>query len=233
MENGFFLTGDRASVERLAEIYREYSRSVAANAFENYGGFSYVWGCGDTDAPIVMIGEAPGENEVREGRPFVGKAGKILDEFLLKTNIRREELFITNTIKYRLSRPRKGAPCGDLFIDGSLIPAKYLANRPSKEAEIKHGAGFLAEEIAVVSPRIVVTLGNVPLRAVCRAFLLEQRPLGVGDAHGKPVTIRSGADGFVLFPLYHPASLIYDSGKRVCYEEDLAALGRLFRGFRI
>lgn len=213
--------------EALEALYREYRDSVSEASFKNYGGYSYVWGCGNTCASVVMIGEAPGENEVKEGRPFVGKAGKILDEFLEKTSISRSDLFITNTIKYRLSRPRKGAPDTEAFMDESFIPPSFLANRPATEREIFHGAGFLARELLILKPRIVVTLGNVPLKAVNSFFLPGNSGCTVGELHGKPESVRQGGFDFFLFPLYHPASLIYDKGKRACYEEDLEKLKAL------
>ena len=224
MENEFFIEGDAAAREQLISLYREYESSLAGKPFKNYGGYSYVWGSGDPSARLVIIGEAPGENEVKEGRPFVGKAGMILDEFLERTSLKRGDLFITNTVKYRLSRPRKGAPDSSGIIGESFISPKFLANRPASAPEIAHGASFLAREISIIRPRIVVTLGNVPLKAVGSVVFPREKALQVGELHGRPMTARVKDAAFTLFPIYHPASLIYDRGKRECYAEDLEKL---------
>ena len=97
-----------------------------------------VFGDGRKKAPIMLIGEAPGEFEVKEGRPFVGKAGKNLDELLLATGMRREELYITNVVKFR---PVK------------LSKANRLVNRPPTREEIELFLPWLIKEIAAVSPK--------------------------------------------------------------------------------
>lgn len=94
---------------QLEKLYNNYIKTIVETEKpENAGGYSFVWGFGNEQADVVLVGEAPGKDEVANGKPFVGKAGGILDTFLNKTGIRRERLFITNTIKYRLARPKKG-----------------------------------------------------------------------------------------------------------------------------
>lgn len=198
----------------LKSLYDNY-RSLIENDLNPYnaGGYRFVWGFGNVNADVVLIGEAPGRDEVEQGRPFVGKAGHILDDFLEKTAINREELFITNTIKYRLARVRKGYE----GVDNASIPNSLLSNRPAGSDEIKTGAKLLRDEISVIKPRVVVTMGNVPLKAM----LIGTDVAGtIGDLHGRPIN----ANGCILFPIYHPASLIYNRALAGEYEKDLERL---------
>ncbi len=160
-----------------------------------------VFGEGPLHARVMLVGEAPGEREALEGRPFVGRAGKNLDAFLEGARIKREELYVTNAVKFRPVR---------------LSAAGRTVNRPPTQEEIRLFSPWLAREIALVGPRCVVTLGNVPLRAVA-----AQR-LAIGDVHGRVLE----AQGRPLFPLYHPASVLYNPALREIYAADVAALAR-------
>ncbi len=215
----------------LKALYDEYIREVTQNpTCKNAGGYSFVLGDGSADSKVVLIGEAPGKDEVAEGRPFVGKAGSILDSFMDGAGIVRSELFITNSIKYRLARESKSG--------------KGLANRPAKTKEIAQSAVFLAKELQIINPKIIVTLGNVPLKSIslcAESFnvsgsideLLLSLKKGVGTCHGRSFEIffgdgkNPGEKSSLLFPLYHPASIIYNSSLKAVYEKDLAALRKL------
>lgn len=163
-----------------------------------------VFGKGRKNAEIMLIGEAPGKDEVAQGRPFCGKAGKNLDEFLSVVGIAREDIFISNVCKFR---PTKTGASG------------RLSNRPPTKAEIMAALPFLYEEIAAVSPRCVVTLGNTPLRAVTGDFGAV-----IGGVHGQAVRAEAGGAIFTLFPLYHPASIIYNRALSQTYMDDLGLL---------
>jgi len=158
-----------------------------------------VFGAGDPRAGMMLIGEAPGKAETEQGAPFVGKAGKTLSAFLAAAGFSRDSLFVTNAVKYRPYR---------------LNRSGGKANRTPTRAELKSLRELLLWEIAAVSPKIVVTLGNSPL------FSLTGRA-DIGACHGVPEKLGSGA---TLFPLYHPASLIYNPGLAADYEKDMAAL---------
>ena len=155
-----------------------------------------VYGEGGTDARVMMIGEAPGEQETLQGRPFVGKAGKNLDEFLALAGMDRRELYVTNTVKFR---PTK------------LSAAGRVVNRPPTQEEIRLFLPWLLKEIGLVKPDCVITLGNVPLKA------LMGRKAVIGDMHGA----FAKRDGLRIYPMYHPASLIYNPGLRGVYQEDI------------
>jgi len=185
---------------KLSEIYELYSSEFAGNEF--------VFGCGCTEPKVVLVGEAPGREEVKFSRPFSGAAGKNLDQFLALAGISRDDIYITNAIKYRLSKsnPKTGR----------------LSNRPATKGEIISSRTYLLREIEILKPKWVVTLGNVPLRAVSGDFSMN-----IGELHGKAKSMDIGNNQFILFPLYHPASVIYNrSLKEVC-EADIIELGRL------
>ncbi len=164
-----------------------------------------VFGEGAEHPALMMIGEAPGGDEEKQGRPFVGKAGKNLSAFLEVVGLKREEIYISNVVKLR---PTKTSP-----------KTGKAVNRPPSSAEITFFLPFLREEIEIVAPRVIVTLGNVPLKAVT-----GDPAASIGAYHGKPMTL---ADGRVLFALYHPAAVIYNRALQAVYDEDLLAL----RGF--
>jgi DNA polymerase len=180
---------------------KKYRQEMAAFFRDLYEGDSkvLVFGEGDPKAQLMLIGEAPGEQEALTGRPFVGKAGKNLDEFLALSGFRREELYITNTVKFR---PVK------------LSKAGRYVNRPPSREEIELFLPWLKREIALVAPQCIVTLGNVPLKA------LMGKDVTIGALHGAFQT----ALGRPLLPLYHPASLIYRPALRAVYEQDIQKL---------
>ena len=172
-----------------------------------------VFGRGKTDNPCLMlIGEAPGEQEVMQGKPFVGKAGKNLDAFLQVVNLPQEAIYISNTVKIRPTQ---------------ISPKGRMSNRPPSREEIGLFVPFLLEEIGIIQPRMLVTLGNVALKALAGD---EQT---IGQRHGQvmPVhlKIEEREQTFDLFPLYHPASVIYNPALKDVYARDLALLATLVK----
>ena len=162
-----------------------------------------VFGEGPQQPRLMLIGEAPGEQETLQGRPFVGKAGQNLDHFLALAGLCREEIYISNAVKLR---PTKTGKTG------------RLSNRPPTKDEIALFRPWLLREIAEVAPQMIATLGNVPLRAV------TGRSLTIGEVHGQ--VIDAGETGLPLFALYHPASLIYNRALSDVYEQDVRALAQ-------
>ena len=160
-----------------------------------------VLGEGRAESPVLMlVGEAPGETEIMKRRPFVGKAGKNLDEFLRLARLNREDIFVTNAVKIR---PTEKGPTG------------RLRNRAPNREELSLFTPWLLREIAAVRPRALVTLGNVPLKA------LTDMKAAVGDCHGQWLQSRAGVP---LFSLYHPASIIYRRSLAPVYEQDILNL---------
>ena len=131
-----------------------------------------VFGEGPQNPKLMLIGEAPGEQESLQGRPFVGKAGKNLDHFLELAGLAREEIYISNVVKIR---PTKTGSTGRLSNQGFSA----RSNRPPTKEEIAFFRPWLMAEIARVNPGVIATLGNVPLQAVTDSRLT------IGEAHGK------------------------------------------------
>ncbi|MBR5545957.1 MAG: uracil-DNA glycosylase [Clostridia bacterium] len=166
-----------------------------------------VFGEGPSHFPrLMLIGEAPGEQEALQGRPFVGKAGKNLDFFLEAVHVKREEIYITNVVKVR---PTK------------LSAAGRIVNRPPDKEEKARFTPWLMREIVLVRPQAIVTLGNVALQA----FVDDV----IGNRHGRWSEANISSDdknafALPLFALYHPASVIYNRSLKTTYEADLQVL---------
>ena len=165
-----------------------------------------VLGEGREEAPVLMlVGEAPGETEVLKRRPFVGKAGKNLDEFLTLAKLSRQDIFVTNVVKIR---PTEKGPTG------------RTRNRAPNKEELSLFVPWLMKEIQAVRPRALVTLGNVPLKA------LAGGKHTVGDCHGQWLESQAGVP---LFALYHPASIIYRRTLAPVYEQDVLTLAEALK----
>lgn len=180
-----------------------YQKEMAAFFDKLYVGEEkrLVFGDGDIRSRIMLVGEAPGEQEVLQGRPFVGKAGKNLDEFLMLSGLDRQTLYISNTVKFRPTRISK---------TGKTV------NRPPTKEEIKLSIPWLEREIDLIDPELIVTLGNVSLKAL----LGDQASIGL--YHGQWIEWKSR----LLYPLYHPASVIYNPSLKGVYREDVIRLGK-------
>ncbi len=149
-----------------------------------------VMGDGNLDAEIVFIGEAPGKNEDLQGLPFVGAAGKFLDEMLATVNLERKDVYITNIVKYR--PPNNRDP----------LPEEKQAFWP-----------YLAKQLNIIQPKIIITLG----RHSMEYFLPEQK---ISAIHGQPKRITFGDHKVVILPLFHPAAALYNGGMRQTLMDD-------------
>lgn len=158
-----------------------------------------VMGDGNEDAQIVIIGEAPGKNEDEQGKPFIGASGKFLTEMLLQSGLRREDVYITNIVKYR--------------------PPK---NRDPSESEKKAFWPFLLRQLEVINPTIVVTLG----RHSMEYFIPEAK---ISDVHGDMRVVKVGDNQFNIVPLYHPAAAIYNRKLRQTLIDDFKELPKIIK----
>ena len=161
-----------------------------------------VFGSGNPSADIVFIGEAPGKKEDQSGEPFVGAAGKFLDEMLASVGIERSDVYITNIVKYRPPENRDPLP-----------------------GEKEEFWPYLIEQISIIKPKIVVTLG----RHSGQAFISSLR---ISADHGKPqkaLLKTSTVKEFeqVVLPLYHPAAALYNGGLRQTLLEDFTIVEKL------
>lgn len=152
-----------------------------------------VPGEGLENADIMFIGEAPGFHEDQQGRPFVGSSGKFLEELLASIGLEREDVFIANVIKCR--------PPG---------------NRDPLPEEIEACKSFLDRQIALVKPKLVVTLGRF---SMARAFPKAR----ISRIHGQPRKI----EGILYYPMYHPAAALHQPSLRRTIEEDMHQIPEL------
>ena len=181
----------------LTELYEKYKIK--------YKDREIVTGDGNEDSKILLVGEAPGREEIKLSKPFVGAAGQNLEEFMEILGNARSSIFITNSIKYRLSKvnPKSGR----------------IVNRPATWDEIIESRPFLLDEIKIIKPEFIVTLGNVAIKAVT-----GERNISIGNVHGQLNEIKIVDITCKLFPLYHPASIIYNRKLKEAYLEDLYKL---------
>lgn len=160
-----------------------------------------VFGVGNPDADVLFIGEAPGKNEDLKGEPFVGAAGKFLNEMLAGIGLERADIYITNIVKYR--PPNNRDP----------LPEEKKAFLP-----------YLQEQLEIIQPKVLVTLG----RHSGGVFLPD---LHISTDHGKPKRIKLALHDdhsknfpVVILPLYHPAAALYNGGLRETLQEDFAQI---------
>ena len=153
-----------------------------------------VMGAGNADADIVLVGEAPGKNEDEQGLPFVGAAGKFLNEMLASAGMNREDVYITNIVKYRPPNNRDPSP-----------------------EEKKAFWPYLLKQLQIIEPKIVVTLG----RHSMEYFLPGQY---ISKIHGQPKRIQLGDHKIVIVPLYHPAAALYNGSMRQTLIDDFMCM---------
>jgi uracil-DNA glycosylase family 4 len=160
-----------------------------------------VFGDGNPDSEVVFIGEAPGKNEDIQGIPFVGAAGKFLNEMLEMVHLQRSDIYITNIVKYR--PPDNRDP----------LPAEKKAFLP-----------YLQSQLEVISPKVIVTLG----RHATNCFLPD---LQISKSHGeaKRITLSLKENSkdtltVVILPLYHPAAALYNPAQRQTLIDDFAKI---------
>src|ERR1035437_4924877 len=159
-----------------------------------------VSGFGNVNADIVFIGEAPGKSEDQKGEPFVGAAGKFLNEMLQLINLKREDVYITNIVKYR--PPDNRDP----------LPAEKSACRQ-----------WLLEELKIIEPKLIIFLG----RHAMNNFFPD---LQIGQAHGKLLIKKfKGMSTKYFFPLYHPAAALYDGGMREVLIKDFKKIPKVLK----
>lgn len=161
-----------------------------------------VPGEGNYNAKLMLIGEAPGKNEDEEGRPFVGNAGKILNNALEKNGIDRKSVYITNVVKCH--------------------PPK---NRAPYEDEIKKCSHYLQKQIELINPEIIATLGNFSTKTIFRFFGFKEE--AISKLHGKIFV--SPLHNIKIFPTFHPAACIYNPFLLDKFEKDIEKLAEIFK----
>jgi len=159
-----------------------------------------VYGVGNAEAEIVFIGEAPGKSEDIKGEPFVGSAGKFLNEMLGLINFKRKDIYITNIVKYR--------------------PPNNRDPLPEEKSSCRE---WLLEELKIISPKLIIFLG----RHAMNNFFPDQK---ISEAHGKLLIKKfNGISTKFFFPLYHPAAALYDGSMREILIEDFKKIPKILK----
>jgi uracil-DNA glycosylase len=157
-----------------------------------------VFGSGDPDADLMFVGEAPGFHEDKQGVPFVGAAGKLLDQLLREIGLTRKDVFVANVLKCR--------PPG---------------NRDPLPEEIEACESHLWHQIELIQPKVVATLGNFATK------LLSGRPTGITRVHGQEQEATLGGRRVLLYPIYHPAAALYTPRMLEVLRSDFARIPEL------
>jgi len=163
-----------------------------------------VIGEGSCDAKIMLVGEAPGKNEAKTGKPFCGAAGKVLDQLLEHVGIKRSEIYITNIVK---DRPPE--------------------NRDPTTEEINIYGPFLDQQIEIIQPKVIVSLGRYAMGYIMNKFDkgLELEP--IGKAHGKAYDTKASYGDIKIVTLYHPCVAVYNPKNIDKLKKDFEVLLRL------
>jgi uracil-DNA glycosylase family 4 len=157
-----------------------------------------VFGAGNPHADLMFVGEAPGFHEDKQGVPFVGQAGKLLERLLNGIGLERQDVYIANVLKCR--------PPG---------------NRDPQPDEIESCEPHLFRQIELIEPKVIATLGNFATK------LLSGRPLGITRVHGQEQELTIAGRSVLLYPLYHPAAALYTPAMLKVLEADFARLPTL------
>jgi uracil-DNA glycosylase family 4 len=182
--------------DQLKEVFREASVCTRCPLAETRT--TVVFGAGNADADLMFVGEAPGANEDKQGLPFVGQAGKLLDKLLGEIGLDRGEVFIANVLKCR--------PPG---------------NRDPHPVEIDSCRDYLHRQVELIEPRVICTLGNFATK------LLRGDPTGISRLHGQPEIHTIGMRAVRVYPLYHPAAALYTPSMLETLRTDFARLPEL------
>jgi uracil-DNA glycosylase family 4 len=183
--------------EELKRIYLEEARDCVRCPLSRTR-TNVVFGAGDADADLLFVGEAPGANEDREGLPFVGRAGALLNELLGEIGFERDQVFVANVLKCRPPDNRDPTP-----------------------GEIEACEEYLRRQVDLIEPRVICTLGNFATK------LLRSDPAGITRVHGHPEVRVIGRRAVRLYPLYHPAAALYTPAMLETLRADFASIPEL------
>ncbi len=167
-------------------------------------GYFPVIGEGSHDAEIMFVGEAPGKNEAERARPFCGASGRVLDELLDSIDIRRDDVYITNIVK---DRPPE--------------------NRDPLPNEIEIYAPFLDEQIEIIEPKIIATLGRFSMEYIMKRYGLLNEVGAISKIHGSVFDTKIGSREVKVVPLYHPAMALYKGDTKKILLEDFKIIRKV------
>lgn len=188
-----------AQLEQIAKEIENLKESPLYDYRQEHG-YHFVPGEGNPDASIIFIGEAPGKQEAKSGRPFVGASGKILDELLESIGLDREDVYITNVVK---DRPPQ--------------------NRDPSKAEIELYTPFLKRQLAIIKPEVIATLGRFAMEFVLKQFGNFQGQK-ISRVHGQLMEGEADYGPVKILPLFHPAVALYQQSRKETLLEDFETL---------
>jgi uracil-DNA glycosylase len=191
--------------KRLNKLAQELEKMTDSPlySYRQGNGYKPVLGEGNPQATILFIGEAAGAQEARQGRPFVGAAGRILDELLEEIGLSRQDVYITNVVKDR--PPENRDPTGE---------------------EIKIYKPLLEEQLDIIQPEVIVTLGRFAMDFIFDHYNMPEKGKKIGELHGKLLETKKEKGKVSILPLYHPAVVYYDKEKRTTMKRDIQNLKR-------
>jgi uracil-DNA glycosylase family 4 len=184
--------------EQLVALYKEVQACERCPLYETRT--KVVFGAGNADADLMFVGEAPGAEEDRQGLPFVGRAGQLLNQMLEEIGLVRDDVFIANVLK---SRPP--------------------GNRDPQPLEIEACKPWLFEQVRLIEPRVVCTLGNFSTK------LLTGSPTGITRVRGTPQVHELGGRTVFLLPLFHPAAALRTPSVKETLRADFATIPELLQ----
>ena len=179
--------------EKLKEFETEVS--VCMSCALSQGRTQVVFGQGNSDADLMFIGEAPGFHEDKQGYPFVGRAGRLLEKLLEGIGMTRDDVYIANVLKCRPP-----------------------ANRDPRAEEIEACERHLFKQVSIIEPNLIATLGNFATK------LLSGSPDGITRVHGEARQAIIGGREVMIFPVFHPAAALYTPSMLKTLEADFAKI---------
>ena len=186
----------RSAAERREDLVALYKEAAACERCPLHATRTkVVFGAGNADADLMFVGEAPGQQEDLQGLPFVGRAGKLLDQLLEEVGLTRDQVFIANVLK---SRPP--------------------GNRDPQPEEISACRPYLDRQIELIEPSVICTLGNFATK------LLTRSPRGITQVRGRPQVHEVGGRTVRIYPLFHPAAALRTPRVLDELREDFAGL---------
>jgi DNA polymerase len=191
---------ERTAAERRESLKEVYAQARGCTRCPELAATrrTVVFGAGNADAELMFVGEAPGASEDEQGVPFVGRAGKLLEQLLGEIGQKRTDVFIANVLKCR--------PPG---------------NRDPLPIEIENCQEYLLRQVELIQPTVICTLGNFSTK------LLRGDPTGITRLHGQPEVLVLGARAVRLYPIYHPAAALYTPRMLETLREDFTRLPEL------
>lgn len=189
---------ETAKQERLATLAKQVAQCQKCPLYKN--ATNPVPGEGNPEAEIMFIGEGPGFNEDQQGRPFVGQAGRLLDELLSSIKVAREDVFIGNLVKHRPPN-----------------------NRDPQPGEIEACQEFLDQQIEIIQPKIIVTLGRFSMAK----FIPEGK---ISQIHGQARFVEFKGKKIIVIPMFHPAAALRGAKVMEMIKQDFQKIPSFLKG---